>query len=394
LFVGGYSLFVRNDTNNQQRTTNNEIKVKQFLFFIRKEFLHVWRDSRTLFILFAMPLMQILIFGFALTNEVKNSHIGILDNSKQEASRAIVNRLEASRYFEIERSLQSNDEIETAFREGKIKVAIVFPSDFQDQLFHDNNGQVQIIADATDPNIATTLINYATAVIMDYQNDLPGNQNLPYTIKTEYRMLYNPQLKGSYNFVPGVMAMILLLVCSMMTSISIVREKEIGTMEVILVSPIVPIRVVIAKMVPYLILSAVNIASILLLSVFVLDVPINGSLTLLVFECLLFTVTSLSVGLLISTIAGSQQVAMLISLMGMFLPTIMLSGFMFPIENMPIPLQVVSNIVPSKWFFEIVKNVMIKGVGFDHVWKQTLVLTCMMVFLLTVSIRKFKTRLE
>lgn len=207
-------------------------------------------------------------------------------------------------------------------------------------------------------------------------------------------MLYNPQLKGSYSFVPGVMAMILLLVCSMMTSISIVREKEIGTMEVILVSPIIPIRVVLAKMVPYFLLSALNIASILLLSVFVLDVPINGSLTLLVAECLLFTMTSLSVGLLISTVAGSQQVAMLISLMGMFLPTVMLSGFMFPIENMPVALQVVSNIVPSKWFYSIVKNVMIKGVGLDHVWKETLVLGGMMIFLLTVSIKKFKTRLE
>jgi ABC-2 type transport system permease protein len=368
--------------------------MKQFLFFVRKEFLHVWRDGRTLFILFAMPLAQILIFGFALTNEVKNSHIGILDNSRQDASRAIINRLEASRYFEVERSLSSNQEIEAAFQTGKIKVAIVFPPDFQDQLFHGNNGQVQIIADATDPNIATTLINYATAVIMDYQNDLPGNQNLPYTIKTEYRMLYNPQLEGSYNFVPGVMAMILLLVCSMMTSISIVREKEIGTMEVILVSPIVPIRVVIAKMVPYFLVSALNIASILLLSVFVLDVPINGSLTLLVAECLLFTMTSLSVGLLISTVAASQQVAMLISLMGMFLPTIMLSGFMFPIENMPVPLQVISNVVPSKWFYQIVKNVMIKGVGLEHVWKETLILAGMMLFLLTVSIKKFKTRLE
>jgi ABC-2 type transport system permease protein len=368
--------------------------MKQFLFFIRKEFLHVWRDGRTLFILFAMPLMQILIFGFALTNEVKNSKIGILDYSKQDASRAIVNRLEASRYFDVVKNLKSPAEMETAFREGSIKVAVVFPSDFQDQLFHNNNGPVQLVADATDPNIATTLINYATAVIMDYQDDLQGYVEMPYTIKTEYRMLYNPQLKGSYNFVPGVMAMILLLVCSMMTSISIVREKEIGTMEVILVSPIIPIRVVLAKMVPYLLLSGVNIASILLLSVFVLDVPINGSLILLVTECLLFTVTSLSVGLLISTVAASQQVAMLISLMGMFLPTIMLSGFMFPIENMPVALQVVSNIVPSKWFFEIVKNVMIKGVGIEHVWKQTLVLTGMMIFFLAVSIRKFKTRLE
>ena len=188
--------------------------------------------------------------------------------------------------------------------------------------------------------------------------------------------------------------MVLLLVCAMMTSISIVRERELGTMEVILVSPIVPIRVIIAKMVPYFILSAVNIASILLLSVLVLDVPIKGSLLLLVSECLLFTLTSLSVGLMISTVAASQQIAMLISLMGMFLPTIMLSGFMFPIENMPIPLQIVSNIVPSKWFFIIVKNVMIKGVGFSHVWKETLVLMGMLVFLLLMSIRKFKIRLE
>lgn len=368
--------------------------MKQFLFFIRKEFLHVLRDGRTLFILFAMPLMQILIFGFALTNEVKNARIGILDNSKQESSKAIINRIESSRYFEVARYVQSTKEIETAFREGAIKIAIVFPGDFQQQLFHSNNGQIQIIADATDPNIANTLVNYATAIIMDYQNSLPGNENLPYSIKTEFRMLYNPQLLGSYTFVPGVMAMILMLVCSMMTSISIVREKELGTMEVILVSPIIPIRVVLAKMVPYFLLSAVNIASILILSVYVLNVPINGNLFLLVSECLLFTITTLSLGLLISTVAASQQVAMLISLMGMFLPTIMLSGFMFPIENMPVPLQVISNIVPSKWFFDIVKNVMIKGVGLNQVWPQTLVLTGMMVFLLAVSIKKFKTRLE
>jgi ABC-2 type transport system permease protein len=208
------------------------------------------------------------------------------------------------------------------------------------------------------------------------------------------RMLYNPQLKGSYNFVPGVMAMVLMLVCAMMTSISIVREKELGTMEIILVSPIVPIRVIIAKMVPYFLLSAVNIASILLLSVFVLDVPIQGNLVLLVGECLLFTITVLALGLLISSIADSQQVAMLISLMGLFLPTIMLSGFMFPVENMPIPLQVISNIVPAKWFYYIVKNVMIKGLTFSYIWKETLILVGMTIFFMVVSIRKFKIRLE
>jgi ABC-2 type transport system permease protein len=253
---------------------------------------------------------------------------------------------------------------------------------------------VQLIGDATDPNTANTLINYASAVIMDYHMNMRGQQPIPLAINTELRMLYNPQLKGSYNFVPGVMAMVLMLVCAMMTSISIVREKEMGTMEVILVSPIVPLRVIIAKMVPYFLLSSVNIASILVLSVFVLDVPIQGSLFLLVAECLLFTVTVLALGLLISSIADSQQIAMLVSLMGLFLPTIMLSGFMFPIENMPGPLQAISNIVPAKWFYYIVKNIMIKGIGFEHVWKETLILTGMTIFFMAVSIKKFKTRLE
>lgn len=367
--------------------------MKQFLFFIRKEFLHLWRDKRTMFILFGMPIVQIFIFGFALTNEVKDSRIAILDDAKDEASAAIIHQLEASLYFDIEKNI-SKPQLEQAFREGKIKLAVVFPQKFNESLQHTNAAAIQLIADATDPNVANTLVNYASAIIIDYQNQLKGFQKLPYRIETEMRMLYNPQMKGSYNFVPGVMAMVLMLVCAMMTSISIVREKEMGTMEIILVSPIVPLRVMIAKMVPYFILSSVNIASILLLSVFVLNVPINGSLTLLVTECLLFTLTVLALGLLISSIASSQQVAMLISLMGLFLPTIMFSGFMFPVENMPVPLQVISNIVPAKWFYYIVKNVMIKGLGFQSIWKETLILAGMMLFLMAVSIKKFKTRLE
>ena len=300
----------------------------------------------------------------------------------------------ASRYFDVVRNIKGNDELESAFQEGKIKLAVVFPARFQYSLLHENQASIQLIADATDPNVANTLTNYATAIILDYQNNMKGQVEFPYAINTEMRMLYNPQLKGSYNFVPGVMAMVLMLVCAMMTSISIVREKEMGTMEIILVSPIVPIRVVIAKMVPYFLLSAVNIASILLLSVFVLDVPIQGNLVLLVSECLLFTITVLALGLLISSITDSQQIAMLISLMGLFLPTVMLSGFMFPIENMPLPLQIVSNLVPAKWFYYIVKNVMIKGLSFEYVWKETLVLVAMTTVYMLVSIKKFKTRLE
>jgi ABC-2 type transport system permease protein len=206
-------------------------------------------------------------------------------------------------------------------------------------------------------------------------------------------MLYNPQLKGAYNFVPGVMAMVLMLVCTMMTAITIVREKERGTMEVMLVSPVQPIKIILAKAVPYLLLSIFNIISILLLSVFVLDVPIKGSLFLLMAEGTLFIITCLSFGLLISNVTASQQTAMFISLMGMFLPTIMLSGFMFPIENMPLLLRIISNIVPAKWFFIIVKSVMIKGLGLKFIWKETLILLGMTLFLLGLSLKNFKIRL-
>ncbi len=367
--------------------------MKQFFAFVKKEFFHIWRDKRTMFILLGMPVVQIVIFGFALTNEVKNSKIAILDNSKDAATASLTAQLDASRYFDLEKNLVSYSQVEEEFRKGKIKLAIVFPRHFGEDLQHFNKAQVQLIADASDPNTANQLTNYATAIIMDYQDRITDNRKLPYTINTEMRMLYNPQLKGAFNFVPGVMAMVLLLVCTMMTAITIVKEKELGTMEVILVSPMRPQLVVIAKAVPYLLLSTINIASILLLSVFVLEVPINGSLVLLVFESILFILVSLSLGLLISSRAESQQTAMFISLIGLFMPTIMLSGFMFPVENMPLPLRIVSNIVPAKWYYSIVKSVMIKGLGLSGVWKETLILGGMMLFFLTMAIKRFKIRL-
>lgn len=368
--------------------------MKQFFSFVKKEFFHIWRDKRTMFILLGMPVVQIVIFGFALTNEVKNSKIAVLDQSKDAATVSLINEMNESRYFDVVQNLYSYNEIEVAFKKGKIKMVVVLPNHFAEDLQHFNKATVQLIADASDPNVANTLTNYATAVIMDYQNRITGNQKLPYTITTETRMLYNPQLKGAYNFVPGVMAMVLLLVCTMMTAITIVREKEMGTMEVILVSPMKPQLVVFAKAVPYLLLSTINIASILLLSVYVLEVPINGSIVLLVAESILFTLVSLSLGLLISSGADSQQTAMFISLIALFLPTVMLSGFMFPIENMPLPLRVISNIVPAKWYYIIVKSVMIKGLGIQGVWKETLILTGMMTFFLTLAIKRFKIRLQ
>jgi ABC-2 type transport system permease protein len=367
--------------------------VKQFLIFVKKEWLHIWRDKRTLFILIWMPIVQIILYGFALTNEVKNSNIAIFDQSRDVSSLAISDEIAASRYFNLVKNVYSYKDIGATFRKGKIRMAIVFPANFRYDLMHSNKAQVQLIADASDPNTANTLTNYATAIITDYQQSINQNEKLPYTINTQVRMLYNPELKGAYGFVPGVMALVLMLVCCMMTSIAIVKEKEMGTMEVILVSPLKPFRIIIAKTVPYLFVSLLNIVCILLLSVYVLGVPIVGSIWLLMLESTLFTITSLSVGILISIFAQTQQTAMFTAMMSLFLPTLLFSGFLFPIENMPIPLQVISNVVPSKWYYIIVKDIMIKGLGFGAVWQETAILVAMTAFLLGLSIYKFKIRL-
>lgn len=368
--------------------------MKQFFTFVRKEFYHVFRDSKTLLLLFGMPIAQILLFGFALTNEIKNSKVVICDYSNDEATHRITDKIVNNSNFEVEKVILNHQQIEEQFKSGKTKLVVVFPANFNDDLNHLNKAQVQIIADASDPNTATTLTNYASAIVMDYQQELMQGKPIPLQIKTDVRMIYNPELKGVYNFVPGVMALVLLLVCVLMTSVSIVREKEMGTMEVLLVSPFNPVLVVLSKAVPYFFLSLINLTVILVLSSTLLGMPINGSIFLLYFASSILIITALALGLLISTLTDSQQTAMLLSLMGMLLPTIMLTGFMFPLENMPIPLQIMANIFPSKWYYIIVKSVMIKGLGIGAIWKEMLVLTGMALFLLIVSIRKFKTRLE
>lgn len=344
-------------------------------------------------VLIGLPIIQLLIFGFAITNEVRNTNIAILDNAKDEATQNIITRIESSQYFDIDRTLKTNQQIENAFKTGKIKVAIVFQQNFQNELAHTNKAQIQIIADATDPNQATTLINYASSIIIDYQNELNQTNKIPYTINTETRMLYNPQLKGAYTSVPGVMGMILLLISAMMTSIAIVKEKELGTMEVLLVSPMKPWFVIISKVIPYFVISLINVATILILSVFVLGLPIQGSLLLLIFSTVIYLFCALSLGLLISTVTDTQQAAMLISLLGLMLPVVMLSGYAFPIANMPFILQVISNAVPAKWYIIIVKGVMIKGIDITQIWKELLILVAMTAIFLIISVKRFKIRL-
>ena len=368
--------------------------MKRFIGFVKKEFYHIFRDKRSLFILFGMPVAQIMLFGFAITNEINNVDIAILDKSKDATTQEIINKISASKYFSIQQFVENEAEIEPVFQKGKVKAVLVFEKDFSKKLTTDYNATIQIVTDATDPNTANTISNFVGSILQKYQQEINKNTKIPYQIIPETRMVYNQELKSVFMFVPGVMTIILMLVSAMMTSISITKEKELGTMEILLVSPLKPALVIIGKVVPYILLSVINALVIILLSIFIFKMPVQGSFFLLGFESILFIVSSLALGILISTISDTQQTAMMISLMGLMLPVILLSGFIFPITSMPLPLQVISNVIPAKWFIIIVKGIMLKGVGIAYVWKETLILLGMTIFFMGLSIKKYKIRLE
>jgi len=368
--------------------------MKQLLYFIRKEFYHILRDRTTVMILLLMPIIQIILFGFALTTEVKNTEVAVLAPTNDEASSRIIEKLNASAYFDVVARIQNTDEIQPIFRDAKAKLVVVFEDHFAEKLHQTGKAHIQLIADATDPNAATSFTFYASNIIGAYQQELMGSNVNPYQIIPEVKMLYNPQMIGAFNFVPGVLGMIMILICAMMTSIAIVREKEMGTMEILLVSPMKPIYTILSKITPYFVLSIVNFSTIMLLSVFVLHVPIAGSFVSLVVVSLLYIFVALALGLLISTLTSSQTAAMLISGMALMIPVMLLSGMIFPIENMPLVLQWVSDIIPAKWYITAVKAIMIKGLGITSVLKEVGILSFMAVVLVTVSLKKFKVRLE
>ncbi|WP_339920340.1 ABC transporter permease [uncultured Flavobacterium sp.] len=368
--------------------------MKRFIGFVKKEFYHIFRDKRSMFILFGMPIAQIMLFGFAITNEINNVKIAVLDQSKDTETQKIIQKISNSSYFTIAQEIKTESEIESVFKKGEVKAVLVFEKDFIKHLQTQKNAKVQVITDATDPNMANTISNYITSILQNFIQEKNRNNKQAYQIQTQTQLFYNPAMKSVFTFVPGVMTVILMLVSAMMTSISITREKELGTMEVLLVSPLKPFQVIIGKVFPYIFLSVINAAVILLLGYFVFEMPIEGSLFLLAIESVLFIICALALGILISTLSDSQQTAMMISLFGLMLPVILLSGFIFPVSSMPLPLQLISNIIPAKWFIIIIKAIMLKGASFSVIWKETLILVGMTLFFIVVSIKKYKIRLE
>ncbi|MBS1352481.1 MAG: ABC transporter permease [Coprobacter sp.] len=368
--------------------------MRQFISFVKKEFYHIFRDKRTMLILLGIPVVQMLLFGFAITTEVKDVQVAVFDPSKDVATRQIIEKFRASSYFDFVEELTDVDEINDIFKYGKINLVIVFSDNFAENLMRTGDASVQLITDGTEPNQASMIIGYASNILASYQQSLSEQGKTPFRIVPEIKMLFNPQSESAYNFVPGVMGMILMLICAMMTSIAIVREKETGTMEVLLASPMRPIFIILAKAVPYFVLSILNLITILLLSVFVLGVPVAGNIFSLMFISLVFIFLALSLGLLISTLVDTQMAAILASGMGLMMPTMILSGLVFPIESMPVVLQWISAIVPARWYIEAIRKIMIQGVGIEFVMREFGILAVMTCFLLVLSLKKFKTRLS
>ncbi len=352
--------------------------MKQFISFVIKEAKHILRDKRTMLILFGMPLVLMLIFGFAITTDVKNVRTVVVTSSMDHLTRLAVDRLAASEYFTITQVVATPREAERVIRNQKADMAIVFGPDFASK-----RSGVQLIVDGADPNMAQQWTNYATAMMLNADGGV-----------TNTKMLYNPQMKSAYNFVPAIMGMLLMLVCAMMTSISIVREKEKGTMEVLLVSPVKPLMIIIAKAIPYLVLAFVILIIILLMARFVLGVPLVGSLFWIIAVSIIYILLALSLGLLISNVAQTQLVALLLSAMVLLVPIVMLSGMLFPVESMPKILQWISAIIPPRYYIEAMRKLMIMGVGIKEVAREVLILTGMLALLMTLALAKFNKRLE
>lgn len=368
--------------------------MKRFMAFVKKEFLHIFRDYRTLIILFGIPATQILIFGYAVRTDITNAGIAVLDNAHDRVSSDLTLKLEASEFFAVKYHLTSYDEIDPIFKKGRIKAVIIFPDDLSARLKRDGSATVSIIADGSEPNTASLVTGYMIATLNDYSSGLTKEllSSMP-LINTDVRMYFNPNMKSHFMFVPGVITIILILVSALMTSVTIVREKEFGTMEVLLVSPLKPWQIIIGKVAPYFFLSLVNVIVVLLMAWFVFDLPVRGSIALLIAESMLYILLGLAIGILVSTSVQKMENAIFISFLALMLPSLLLSGFIFPIENMPKAYDYVSMLLPPRWFVEIIRSIMIKGAGFSYVWKETLILVAMTLFFIVLSAMKFKVRL-
>jgi ABC-2 type transport system permease protein len=363
------------------------------LGLLRKETYHILRDRRTLVVVTLIPIVQVVIFGYAIRTDVTHVRLAIVDSSPDYATLALRGRFGATDVFRIVNVAGTAAEIDRLFQRDQAQEAVVFEPGFGARLGQGVPARVQIITDATEPNTGSAIQAYALQVIQQYERDLQRSDRGVHIVP-QVRSRFNPTRESSNLFVPGLMAFVLTIISSLMTAISLTREKETGTLETLLVSPLRPWHIVVGKVAPYLVIGFVSVIGVIGEARLIFDVPLLGSLWLLLAEGLLFILVSLSLGILISARTSSQRVAMFGALIGTMLPTMLLSGFIFPIESLPWPLQAASLVVPARWFVTIARSIMLKGVGLTYLWRETLILLAMAIALLTVSTRSLNERLE
>ncbi len=366
--------------------------MKSFKAILIKEFRHIFRDMRTLILIIAMPIILVILFGYTIRNEISNTKIAVLDYSHDTYSKLLLEKMTASTYFKITKVINSEDEIEKAFQQGKINMAVVIPRNFEENIVRLKEADVQLIIDASNINIATTIESYGKQILMDFQKEINEGQADFQPFDVSIKMQYNPSLESAYMFIPGNIALIMIIVTALMTSITLSREKETGSWRMLSITPVHQLTMVVAKIIPYMIISLICTVIVIVLGIFMFKMPMEGNIILLALVCILFMFTACALGILISVITESQQVAMILCMLGLFLPALLLSGFIFPLENMPIPLQVFAHIIPTKWFIIALKDIMIKGAGLVTVWLPVTILSTMTITLIAVSVRKLMSK--
>lgn len=366
--------------------------MKELRMILYKEFIHITRDKISFFLVLAMPIALVLLFGFTISSEIRNAKIAVLDQSNDSQSQQLLNKITASGYFQIVAYPSTEAEIDNDFKRNDIKLAIVIPPNFEESLSKEKSVNLQVINDVSDLNVASILNNYIRAVVYDFVDDYNENAAQTSNFDITTKMEYNPESNSVYMFVPGIITLIMILVTALMTSITLARETETGTMRMLLITPVKKIYIIIGKVIPYMIISFISTIAILLISVFVFKMPINGNIFFLLFLCIIFMLTAASFGMMISALVKSQLDAMMFTMMGLFLPTVLLSGFLFPLDNMPMIFQILADVFPAKWFILAIKDVMIKGSGFMDIWRYLLILFVMAVVLIAVSLSRLDRR--
>lgn len=374
--------------------------LKRIAALCRKEILHIVKDPRTLGIVFMLPTVQLVLFGYSFNMEIGEVPLAVIDRDRSSDSRRLIEGFAGSDLFVFVECGDSARDITGCFRERTARAALVVPHDFQRLLRRGRTAPVQLIVDAADPNAAQLVRNYVGRVIADFNEGRGGAASAGFEsgaaapFDTRTAILFNPNLESSYFFVPGIVAMIMVMICALLTSITIAREKETGTMEQILVSPVRPREIIIGKVLPYVLLAFLDGLVVLLLGILLFDIPFRGDIGLMIALSTVYLLTALSLGLMISTRARTQQVAIMLALTATLLPTLMLSGLMFPIDSMPRALRLVTRLVPARYYLLIIRGIMLKGSGFVHLWREAAPLVAMTVVLLAVSVRRFNARLE